>query len=226
MHKEKTFLAIIPARCKSKRLPGKNIIDFNGLPLIVHSIRAAKNSRYVDNVVVTSDDLEILNISKNEEAEIIKRPEELASDTATTFDTVKHVINYYKHYEFIVLLQPTSPLRTDKHIDEAIRLLERKKADAIISVCKMSHTPLWSNTLSSDLSMKNFLKDNVKNKRSQDFEAYYRLNGSIYICRMDKFLENNGFFLNDNIYAYEMNRESSVDIDEEIDFKIAKAFLE
>jgi CMP-N,N'-diacetyllegionaminic acid synthase len=225
MYKHKSFLAIIPARGGSKRLPRKNILNLAGKPLIAWSIEAGLNSEYIDKVVVSSDDDEILNISKKFGADIIKRPNELASDTATTFDTIKHTIDNLEKYDYIVLLQATSPLRNEKHIDEAIELLENKKADAVISVCEMDHSPLWSNILPEDLSMKNFLREEVLNKRSQDLEKYYRINGAIYICKTEKLLENKGFFLKENIFAYIMDRNSSIDIDEEIDFKIVKALL-
>ena len=222
----KTFLAIIPARGGSKRLPRKNILDLCGKPLISWSIEAALKSKYISKVVVSSDDEEILNISSNFGADIIKRPYELANDTATTFDAIKHTINNLEKYDYIVLLQPTSPLRNEKHIDEAIELLEEKQADAIVSVCEMDHSPLWSNTLPKDGNMKNFLRDEVLNKRSQDLEKYYRLNGAVYICKTDKLLENKSFFLKDNIFAYIMDRKSSIDIDEEIDFLFAQKVIE
>ncbi len=226
MCKNKTFLAIIPARGGSKRLPRKNILDLNGKPLIAYSIEAGLKSKYIDKLIVTSDDEEILRISKKIGAEVLMRPLDLASDTATTFDTIKHTINNIeKNYDFIVLLQPTSPLRDIKHIDEAIELLEEKKADAIISVCEMEHSPLWSNTLPKNSDMSNFLKDEIKNKRSQDLEIFYRLNGAIYICRTDRLLREKTFFINDNIFAYEMDRESSIDIDEKIDFELAKIYI-
>ncbi|MCT7461758.1 acylneuraminate cytidylyltransferase family protein [Aliarcobacter cryaerophilus] len=221
----KTFLAIIPARGGSKRLPRKNILDLCGKPLISWSIEAALKSKYISKVVVSSDDEEILNISSNFGADIIKRPYELANDTATTFDAIKHTIDNFKNYDYIVLLQPTSPLRNEKHIDEAIELLEEKQADAIVSVCEMDHSPLWSNTLPKDGNMNNFLRDEVLNKRSQDLEKYYRVNGAVYICKTDKLLENKSFFLKDNIFAYIMDRKSSIDIDEEIDFEIAKVLI-
>jgi len=224
MQKNK-YLAIIPARGGSKRLPNKNILNLNGKPLIVWSIEAAKRSRYIDTIVVSSDSDEILNIAKEYGIDIIKRPNELATDTASSIDVIKHVIENYPNYEYIVLLQPTSPLRNEKHIDEAIELLEKKNADAVISVCEMDHSPLWSNILPEDLSMKNFLKEEIKNKRSQDLPKYYRLNGAIYICKTDKFLEKNTFFLDKNIYAYVMDRKSSVDIDDEIDFKLAEVLI-
>ena len=222
----KTFLAIIPARGGSKRLPRKNLLDLCGKPLIAWSIEAALKSKYISKVIVSSDDEEILNIAKEYKADFIKRPDELASDTATTFDALKHTLENVEKYDYVVLLQPTSPLRTEKHIDEAIELLKEKNADAIISVCEMEHSPLWSNTLDENLDMSNFLRDEVLNKRSQDLPKYYRLNGAIYICKTDKLLENKGFFLKENIYAYKMNKKHSVDIDEEIDFIIAEKLMQ
>jgi len=221
MYKDKTFLAIIPARGGSKRLPRKNVLNLAGKPLITWSIEAGLNSKYMDSVLITSDDEEILSISKEYGAKTIKRPDELASDTATTFDAIKHAIENVDTYDYIVLLQATSPLRNSKHIDEAIELLESKNADAVVSVCEMDHSPLLSNTLDDGLSMKGFLKDTVFNKRSQDLEKYYRLNGAIYICKTKKLLEEKSFFLKENIYGFKMDRESSVDIDVAMDFKMA-----
>ena len=225
MYKNKTFLAIIPARGGSKRLPRKNVLDLNGKPLIAYSIEAGLKSKYIDKVIVTSDDDEILTISERYGADTIKRPDELASDTATTFDAIKHAMENCERYDYIILLQPTSPLRDEKHIDEAIELLESKNADAVVSVCEMDHSPLWSNTLNDSLSMSDFLKDEVVNKRSQDLEKYYRLNGAIYICNIKKFLKEESFFLKDNVFAYKMDRKKSIDIDEKIDFEITKIML-
>ncbi len=221
---DKTFLAIILARGGSKRLPRKNVLNLAGKPLIAWSIEAGRNSKYIDKVVVSSDDEEILQIAKQYGANIVKRPSELASDTASSFDAVKHVIESSK-YDYTILLQPTSPLRNSKHIDEAIELLKEKNADAVVSVCEMDHSPLWSNTIDESLSMKNFLRDDIINKQSQDLPKYYRLNGAIYICKTSKLLEEGSFFLKDKIFAYIMNRKSSIDIDEEIDLDLVKCLL-
>ena len=226
MHKSKTFLAIIPARGGSKRLPRKNVLDLNGQPLLTYSIEAGLKSSYVDKVVVSSDNIEILEIAKEYKAKTLKRPDFLANDRATTFDAVKHTIENFEKYDYVVLLQPTSPLRSAKHIDEAIKLLDVKNADAIVSVCEMEHSPLWSNTLDSSLSMQGFLRDEVVHKRSQDLEMYYRLNGAIYICKTDKLLAEESFLLKENIFAYVMSKEFSIDIDEKIDFKLADFFLQ
>ncbi len=226
MYNDKTFLAIIPARGGSKRLSRKNVLDLAGKPLIAWSIEAGLNSKYIDKVIVSSDDTEILAVSKRYNAETIVRPDELASDTATTFDAIRHTIENVEQYDYIVLLQATSPLRDAKHIDEAIALLESKNADAVVSVCEMDHSPLWSNTLDESLSMQGFLKNEVLNKRSQNLEKYYRLNGAIYICKTEKLLEEKSFFLEENIYAFKMDRERSIDIDEEIDFKMVGLYLD
>lgn len=225
MHREKTFLAIIPARGGSKRLPRKNVLELATKPLIAWSIEAGLKSKYIDNVLVTSDDNEILDISKQFGAKTIKRPHELADDTATTFDAIKHAIENMQKYDYIILLQPTSPLRNSKHIDEAIELLFDKQSDAVVSVSEMDHSPLWSNVLPEDASMSGFIKDEVKNRRSQDLEKYYRLNGAIYICQTDRLLKEKSFFIKDNIFAYRMDRKSSIDIDEDIDFGIADYLL-
>jgi CMP-N,N'-diacetyllegionaminic acid synthase len=225
MYKEKAFIAIIPARGGSKRLPRKNILDLNGKPLIAWSIEAGLNSKYVDKVVVTSDDREILDVADKYGAEIIIRPDDLASDMATTVDTVEHVLENIDSYEYLVLLQPTSPLRTNKHIDEAIQLLEQKNADAIIGVCETDHSPLWANTLPNSKSMDNFLSPEIIGKRSQDLDKHYRINGAIYICKTDKFIQEKTLFIKNNNYAYEMERSASVDIDNHIDFILAGLLL-
>ncbi|WP_457564272.1 acylneuraminate cytidylyltransferase family protein [Caminibacter sp.] len=225
MYKGKTFLAIIPARGGSKRLTRKNILPLNGKPLITYTIEAAKKSEYIDEIVVTSDDEEILDIAKKENVKIIKRPDFLATDTASSIDVLIHAIENMPKFDYIILLQPTSPLRNENHIDEAIELLDKKNADAVVSVCEMEHSPLWSNTIPENLDMSGFLRDEVKGKRSQDLPKFYRLNGAIYICKTDEFLKYKTLFLDKNIFAYVMDRKSSVDIDDEVDFKLAEVLL-
>ena len=226
MYKNKTFLAIIPARGESKRLPKKNILSLNNKPLIAWSIEAGLKSKYIDKVIVTSDNDEIISIAQKFGSNTIKRPIELANDTSTTFEAIKHTMdNIDNKYDYVILLQPTSPLRDEQHIDQAIELLKHKNADAIISVCEMDHSPLWSNTLPKDENMSNFLNKEILNKRSQDLELYYRVNGAIYICETNKLLEEKSLFIKENLYAYKMDRKSSIDIDEEIDFKIAESIL-
>ncbi len=220
MYKKKKYLAVILARGGSKRLLKKNLKNLNGKPLVVHTILSALKCKYLDEIIVSSDDKEILKVSKKYGANTIKRPKYLANDKAKSFHALKHVIENTSTFDYVILLQPTSPLRNEKHINDAINLLEKKNADSIISVCKTDHYPLWSNVLPKNGSMKNFF-----NKRSQDFKNYYRLNGAIYICKTSSFLKEKSFFLKNNIYAFEMLKEESIDIDTEFDFKIAKALM-
>lgn len=225
MYKNKTFLAIIPARGGSKRLPNKNILDLNGKPLISYSIEAGLQSKYIDKVIVSSDNDKILKISKEFGADTIQRPNELSSDSSTSFDAINHTIDNNQKYDYILLLQPTSPLRNSEHIDKAIELLNIKNANAVISICELDHSPLWSNTLNKDLSMKGFLSNEVLNKRSQDLEPYYRLNGAIYLCNTEILLKEKSFFIKDKIFAYRMEKNVSIDIDEEVDFNIAECLM-
>lgn len=225
MYKKKKYLAVILARGKSKRLPGKNLKKINGKPLIAYTILSALNCKYLDEIIVSSDDKKILKVSKKYGANILKRPKHLATDKAKTSDTLIHVIQKNLTFDYVILLQPTSPLRNENHIHDAINLLEKKNADAIISVCKTEYNPSWSNILPKNLSMKGFLKKKFLNKRSQDLKNYYRLNGAIYICKINSFLKERSFFLKKNTFAYEMPLEDSIDIDTEFDFKIAKALV-
>ena len=225
MYKNKTFLGIIPARGGIKRLPKKNVLNLCGKPLVAWSIEAGLNSSYLDMLVVSSDDDQILDIASHSRVHTLKRPDELATDVASTFDTLKHVLDKIEKHDYVVLLQPTSPLRTENHIDDAIEFLEAREADAIVSVCEADHNPSWCGTLDDSLSMKGFLKDEFTNKRSQDLEKFYKLNGAIYICKVDKLLEEKKLILKDKVYAFIMDRKSSIDIDEQIDFKIAESIM-
>lgn len=220
MYKKKKYLGVILARGGSKRVPRKNLRNLNGKPLVVHTILSALKCHYLDEVIVSSDDKKILEISKKYGAKIIKRPKSLAKDKTKSSDALKHVLEKTLNFDFVVLLQPTSPLRNEKHIFEAINLLEKKKADAIISVCKTTHNPLWSNILPKNLSMQDFLKT-----RDQDIKNYYRLNGAIYICKISNFLKEKTLFLKRNVYAFVMPQEESIDIDTELDFKITKVLI-
>ncbi|MFT6901227.1 MAG: CMP-N,N'-diacetyllegionaminic acid synthase [Colwellia sp.] len=226
----KKVLAIIPARGGSKRLPRKNVLPLCGKPLIVWSIEAAQQSSYIDKIMVSTDDAEIAKIAEQYGAEVpFIRPSKLASDVASTIDVIIHAVNYYKangeKYDYVMILQPTSPLRSSRHISGAIKLLQEKKADAIISVCETEHSPLWANTLSESSSLELFLREEIKNKRSQDLPKYYRLNGAIYLINVINLLAEKTMFISNNIYAYKMNKKSSVDIDEDLDFLFAECIL-
>lgn len=224
---KKKFLGVIPARAGSKRIIHKNTVDLCGKPLIAWTVDAALKSRHIDHIAVSTDDQKVIDICRAYPVQVIRRPEFLASDDSKTIDAILHTIeNITDDYEYVILLQPTSPLRTARHIDEAIELLNAKKADGVVSVTKAEHSPLWMNTLPEDKSMAGFLSDEIKNKRSQDLPVYYQLNGSIFIAKTSALIKEKSFFLKDNIYAYEMENQVSVDIDTKTDLKFTRVLAE
>ena len=219
-------LAIIPARGGSKRLPNKNILDLCGKPLIAWSISAAKKSKYVNDIIVSTDDIEIAKVAKKYGANVPElRPEELASDTATTQSVIMYTLEKFgKDADLVIILQPTSPLRDHIHLDQAIELYLKKGAFSVVSVTPCEHSPLWSNTLPEDRCLKDFLRvDQLK--RSQDLEQYFRLNGAIYIYNAAELSKLGVLEYGKSSYAYVMDRTSSIDIDDYMDFKMAKFFL-
>ena len=227
MINKKQVMAIIPARGGSKGLPGKNIKHLCGKPLISFTIKAALECDSIDETIVSTDYKEIAEIAEKYGARVpFMRPCELSEDDTSTIDVIFHAIDWlekYKSYrpEYILLLQPTSPLRRTKDINVAIKILKNKKAGAVVSVCKTDHHPWWSNTLPADGRMKDFLKKDILNRRRQDLPVYYRLNGAIYLARTDYIRKYNGFFGPDT-FAYKMPREHSIDIDSILDFKLAE----
>ncbi|NTY98319.1 acylneuraminate cytidylyltransferase family protein [Acinetobacter radioresistens] len=222
--------ALIPARGGSQRLPRKNVKILYGKPLIAWTIDVAKESKYIDSIVVSTDDIEIKDIAEKFGARVpFLRPKELSTDIASSFDVVKHAIeflNINKENHLIILLQPTSPLRTVEELDRALELFIKKKASGVVSVSECEYSPLWANTLPESLSMSEFIRPEVQGKRSQDLPTYYRLNGSIYIYNINKLLESNSIFFDTNVYGYETNKNTSVDIDDELDFKLAQLLLD
>ena len=228
--KNNEILTLITARAGSKRLPNKNILNLADKPLIAWSINEALKSKYISEVIVSTDSKKIAEISEQYNATVpFIRPKYLSNDTATSYDVILHAINYFREknddsYKYILLLQPTSPLRTSEDINNAIDLFSEKQTKAVVSVCKTEHSPLWSNILPKDLSMKNFIRPEVKNKRSQDLPDYYRLNGAIYIADIEYFIENKGF-LGNKTRASIMKRQNSIDIDNLLDFRFAELII-
>lgn len=223
-------LYLIPARGGSKGLPRKNILPLGGVPLIAHSIKSAQASACPGRIIVSTDDPGIAAVAKQAGAEVpFLRPAELATDTAPAVDVILHALDWCSKNQIaldvVVLLQPTSPLRTGQDIDAALRLLSEKKAGAIVSVCETEHHPLWCNTLPADHSMRGFLKDEIKGLSRQQLPVYYRLNGAIYLSKI-QVLQKHKSFLHDSTYAYIMPADRSVDIDHEIDFRLAELLIQ
>ncbi len=225
----KRVIAIIPARGGSKGLPRKNILPLCNKPLISYTIESALQCDFIDCVMVSTDDNEIAEISKSAGAEIpYLRPPHLATDTATSYDVILDCLNWYSNhaesFDYFILLQPTSPLRTKADIDSAFKLLIDKKAKAIVSVCESDHHPYWMNTLPPDHNLNLFEKEEYRNIGRQQLPTYYRLNGAIYLTEINYFLEQKSFMGKDS-YALVMNKMHSIDIDDKFDFSIAEFIL-
>lgn len=225
MFKDKRVLAIIPARGGSKRLPGKNIMKFCGKPLIAWAISQAKRSRHVDSVVVSTDDPGIARVAGRYGAEVpFTRPAKLSTDRARSADVLLHCVKWLektgRHFDIVVLLQATSPLRTETDIDGAIRLLSLKRATCIVSVCRAEHNPLWMLRLGKSGSVKKFLKTKDTAGRAAR-GAIYRLNGAVYVITAKELKRSKGFYGN-RTYAYVMPASRSIDIDVKEDFTMAE----
>jgi CMP-N,N'-diacetyllegionaminic acid synthase len=225
MYKDNRVLAVIPARKGSKRLPKKNIKSFNGKPMILWSIEAALKSDYIDKIIVSSDDNSILDIARNSGVDAQLRPSNLAMDKATTNEVLLDLFNNMSDkFDLLVLLQPTSPLRTNKHIDDSIKKLILNKVSSVISVSECEHSAQWSNILPDDGNLDNFIDKKIMNTRSQDLKKNYRLNGAIYVVQIDKFLKNKDLIIKKSL-AYIMPIEDSIDIDTKYDFICAEALM-
>ena len=221
-------IAVITARSGSKGLKDKNIKRLHGKPLMAYSIEAAHMSECFECIHVSTDSEEYAQIAKEYGAEVpFLREEELASDSADCWNAVRDVLCKYEKmgqkFDRVMLLQPTSPLRTAGDIQNAFSLIEEKNAEAVIGVCEMEHTPLWCNTLSEDGNMKAFQCPEYELPRQQ-LPTNYRINGAIYLVNVE-FLMKHGNLYDKDSYAYIMPNERSVDIDTIIDFLLIETYM-
>lgn len=228
MINNKTILAIIPARGGSKGVPHKNIKEINGKPLISYTIVQGKHSKYIDKLIVSTEDREIAEISKKYGAEIpFLRPSELALDSTPGIDPILHAIKWFKNrncnFDYVMCLQCTSPFRTYFQIDESIENLFEKDADSIVSVCESETVPYWMKKIENG-KLKDFLDEDVFYARRQDVPKVYRLNGAIYMAKTQTFLNIKNWYT-ENTIPYVMDEKSSVDIDNMLDFEFAEFLM-
>ena len=223
------MLAVIPARGGSKGVPKKNIKELAGKPLIAYTIKAAIDSDIFEKVVVSTDSQEIADVAVSYGAEVpFLRPKEISGDMTSSDDVILHALSYYQQQgiEFaeVCKLQVTSPLRNSEHLKMAYNLFHEKNADYLVSVCECEHSPLWSGTIGEDLRLDNFISDEVKRSCRQDLPTYYRLNGAIYMGKVNQFSINKNF-LGKNCIAYIMEQKDSIDIDSQLDFEMAEVMI-
>lgn len=226
MYENKRIIAIIPARSGSKGLIDKNIKELNGKPLIAYTIEAATESSIFDYIVVSTDSKKYAQIAEQFGANVpFLRSEENSNDEASSWSVCEEVLNKLnEEFDIVVLLQPTSPLRTSQNIKEAINLFIEKDADIVTSVTKTPHPIEWCNVLPENSSLHDFVKKENANKRRQEFVQSYTLNGAIYIVKSNLISAGIDLF-SEKSYGYVMAEDESVDIDTEKDYIVAQALL-
>jgi CMP-N-acetylneuraminic acid synthetase len=222
-------LAIIPARGGSKGIPRKNIINIAGKPLIAWTIEAAKGCSAIERVVVSSDDDEILAVAKEWGAETLKRPEELATDTAGAKPVLAHAVGEFAKEGslpcFVVYLQPTSPLRTSQHLTDAFAALHANpQADALISVYEIDNSVLKASLIGEDGFLTYSSKPEFANMNRQKLPKLYQPNGAIYIMAAKELAENPRFD-GEHTLPFIMSGEESADLDRPEDIPPVETIL-
>lgn len=224
-------IAIITARSGSKGLKDKNIKLLGGKPLLAYSIRAALESKMFTEVMVSTDSREYSTIAQQYGAKVpFLRSIGNSGDNASSWDVIKEVLERYKEkevrFDTVCLLQPTSPLRSKTDIIQGYDLLKEKKADAVTAVCEVEHSPLWTMTLDESLSLEEYKKktENQRNIPRQQLPQYYRVNGALYIRKIG-YVDNQIDIFDNNEVAYIMDQSRSIDIDTELDFRMAELIM-
>ncbi len=223
-------LAVIPARGGSKGIPRKNIHLLAGKPLITYTIEAALQSQYRLRVVVSTEDEKIAEVAQAAGAEVpFLRPAELARDDTPTFPVIQHALQWLEQHddyqpELVVLLQPTSPLRGSEHIDQALELILSSEADSVVSLCEAEHSPYWMKKVDAEGRVSPFIVTEGEYTQRQALPKVYRLNGAIFVTRPEVIMRENRL-LGDDTRAYIMDQGDSIDIDTELDFKLAELLI-
>ena len=229
MYEGNVVLCVIPARGGSRGLPGKNIRELLGRPLIAYSIEQAKGSRYIDKVVVSTDSTEIADVSRRYGAEVpFLRPAELAQDGSSTIDVLLHAMDWTERverfsFDILTLLHANTPLRNVEDIDNCIELLVEKKADNVFSVSEAHRNPYFNMVEVKKDGKVGLVKDGNFATR-QSAPEVFDMNSSIYVWWKDVLREKKGIFL-ERSFIYKMPKERSIDIDDYLDFKIAEMIL-
>lgn len=221
----KSVLAIIPARGGSKGLPGKNIKILAGKPLIAWTIEEAKKSKYIDRLILSSEDDEIISVAKEWGCEVpFKRPAELAKDDTPGIEPVLHAIETLKEkYDYICLLQPTSPLRKVEHIDGCIEKCLFTNSDSCVSVTEVDKSPYWMYKIDGDDKLIPLIDGNLITRR-QDLPKVYALNGAVYVAKSEV-IQHQKKIITSNSLALVMPQKNSADIDNSLDFDYCNFLL-
>ncbi len=214
------------ARGGSRGLPRKNVRDAGGRPLIAWTIEAARTSLFIDRLIVSSEDEEILSIAKEWGAEVpFVRPAELARDETGGSEPLLHALRQLPGFDYAVLLQPTSPLRLAEDIDGCIRACIDRNVNSCVSVTVPEKSPFWTYFLNAEGFMNYVMPEHAGVNRRQDLPITYSVNGAVYVVRTAWFEETRSFIVPGETLGYPMPRERSMDIDHELDLFIADCLL-
>jgi CMP-N-acetylneuraminic acid synthetase len=222
-----SVVAFITARGGSKGLPRKNLLPLAGKPLIAYTIIAAQQTKVFDEVYVTTDDAEIAAVSRQYGAQIIDRPSELAADAARSEDVITHALSTLdatgQTYDYFVLLQPTSPLRTAQHITECWEQYRNSKARSTVAVTEVEHHP-YKDYAVKDGFLQPLFSAHALHQSRHEYPHVVRQNGAIYIMSVADFLDRKTFCI-EPVLPYFMSREDSIDIDSIQDLQLAEYSL-
>ena len=225
------ILAIIPARGASKRLPQKNIRPLAGKPMVAWTWDAARQAASIGRLIVSTDDEKVMEQARGAGVDApFVRPAELASDTSLMQDVIEHALGWLKEKEryqpdAVLILQPTSPLRTGADIEEAVTLMKQRSADSIVSVCLPAHPPAWMKRVADDGRLLPWEEGKGPvPQRKQELSQAYALNGAIYLTRREVLLKEKTFYPA-KTFAYIMPPERSLDVDTAWDFYLAELIL-
>ncbi len=219
-------LGLIPARGGSKGLPRKNVLDLCGKPMIAWTIEAALASRHMDRVILSSDDPEIMQTATGYGCDVpYQRPNHLATDEATTIDVALHAADTLPEFNVLVILQPTSPLRTAEDIDATLEQLFARRAPSCVSVTEPEKSPYWSYGIDPKGRIDPLIDASLARRRRQDLPTAYVLNGAVYAAHID-WLREQRAFVGPGTVAHVMPHGRSLDVDTLVDLKISSLLLQ
>jgi len=230
-----SVLGVVPARGGSKRVPRKNLAEVAGKPMVARAVEQAESADALDEVVVSTDDDEIRRVSREHGGYApFERPEELATDTASSADVLDHALSWYETerdetFDVVAMIQVTTPLRTPADVDGALERLRETDADSVATVTKYHTPPVWAVYEADDRLRQFFDGDYLwtddEVPRSQDLPTLYYPNGAVFAARVEAFRRADGFYT-DHTVGYEMPPERSIDVDEPFELWMVRALAE
>jgi CMP-N,N'-diacetyllegionaminic acid synthase len=225
MYNKKKILAVIIARGGSKGVPRKNIKPAGGKPLIAWMIEAGKQSQYIDKLIVSSDDHEIISVAKSFGCSApFVRPAEYAQDNITADDVIVHALNSVHEFDYVLALQPTSPLTISKDIDGCIDFCINSNAESVVTVTEPGKNPYWTFTMGTGNKLYPVFEQKYFRQQRQELPQVYIPTGAVKMAESTWFLQNKSFY-SDSTLGYIVPNERSIDIDSELDFKLFEAII-